>query len=114
MPIEDYATLFDTIAADATARRELLWLAAMRNGASDMARELEELEEGLRETMALVVSEYARRGHRFDRPKHRRRAYDKLFEERFRYHQERLALHDQAWRSMFPIVDLPFESSDIN
>lgn len=94
MPIEDYATLLDVLAADTTARRELLWLAAMGNGADDLARELEDLEEGLRETMTAVVQAYARRGYRFDKPKHRRRAYERLFEERLRYHEQRLLAED--------------------
>jgi hypothetical protein len=104
MPIEDYATLLDALAADTTARRELLWLAAMGNGAVDLACELEDLEEGLHETMTAVVDAYVARGYRMDKPKHRRRAYERLFEERLRYHEQRL-LAEAALDLRLPFSD---------
>jgi hypothetical protein len=57
----DLTLILERMAADSAIRRELLWLRAKEKEDEETARELEELEPGLRERMAELVRDLAKR-----------------------------------------------------
>jgi hypothetical protein len=79
----DLASVLERIASDPAIRRELLWLRAKEKNDEETVKDLEEVEPGLRERMAVLVAEFVARGNRLDTPSEQRDAYGRLQDERF-------------------------------
>ncbi|MCC6899063.1 MAG: hypothetical protein IT377_08815 [Polyangiaceae bacterium] len=94
--------VYDRLARDAPARRELIWLLAMIKGDHQHARELEGLDSGIRRRLAPLMAKTWHQLRRQGEGRGQGELYQRAFDQRFAHHAARYRAVSCACKECLP------------